>query len=103
MTSIDSDTSSPQDLDLGQLMASAATPSDVEAEAAIHAMVNPPTACPGCLARAGLPWPEGTTSRFCGTCADRMRRIHQCARWNANRDHQSAAGKARWVAAVARW
>jgi hypothetical protein len=32
-----------------------------------------------------------------------MRRIHQCARWNADRDHQSAAGKARWVATVARW
>jgi hypothetical protein len=58
-------------------------------------LVNPPSACPGCVAAAGQPWPAHTTSRYCRRCLAQLRRSVQCHIWNADRAHQVAAGKAR--------
>lgn len=66
-------------------------------------VVNPPRACPGCLARVGQPWPDNTTSAYCGKCVAQMRRIYQCRKWNANPAHQRAAGHASFSAFSARW
>ncbi len=70
---------------------------------AIAAMVDPPAYCPGCLAEAGLPFPEHATTRHCKACLDRIRRVCQCARWNRDPAHQIAAGHASWDAFSARW
>jgi hypothetical protein len=74
-----------------------------EADTAITVLVRPPEACPGCLAEAGQPWPEGTTSRFCPHCVAHARRVYQCQRWNTDPAHQSAAGHASYTAFSARW
>jgi len=78
---------------------------DVDEAAArvISALVDPPAHCPGCLAEAGLRWPDGATTRHCPRCRDRIRRVYQCARWNEDRAHQVAAGQANWDAFSARW
>jgi len=67
------------------------------------AIVDPPASCPGCLAEAGRPFPVGTTTRHCPRSLDRIRRVYQCARWNADHAHQVAAGRASWDAFSARW
>lgn len=72
-------------------------------EGVIRALVDPPDACPGCLALAGRAWPEGTTSRFCARCLATMRRAYQCRTWNADPDHQRQAGHASFAAFSARW
>jgi hypothetical protein len=59
------------------------------------ALVSPPAYCPGCYAKAGVRFPVGATTRHCGRCLARMRRSLQAHRWNADRSHQVAAGKAR--------
>lgn len=69
----------------------------------LAALIDPPAACPGCLAQAGQPWPADTTSRFCPRCRDRMRRVHQVKRWNRDHTHQTAAGVASFTAFSARW
>jgi len=76
---------------------------DEAAAARIAALVDPPAYCPGCLAERGAPWPDGATTRHCPRCLDRIRRVHQCATWNADRAHQVAAGHASWDAFSARW
>jgi hypothetical protein len=73
------------------------------ATATIAAIADPPTYCPGCLAEAGLPFPERATTRHCPRCLDRIRRVYQCARWNKDHAHQVAAGHASWDAFSARW
>jgi len=73
------------------------------ADERIRAIVDPPAHCPGCLAEAGRPWPEGATTRHCPRCLDRLRRVRQCATWNADHAHQVAAGHASWDAFSARW
>lgn len=73
-------------------------PADTAGEASMPSwemLVNPPSACPGCVAAAGQPWPAHTTSRYCRRCLAQLRRSTQCHIWNANRTHQIAAGKAR--------
>src|SRR5262245_32922294 len=60
--------------------------------ACIEAIVDPPACCPGCLAEAGQPWPDGATARHCRRCLDRIRRVYQCAQWNRDHAHQVAAG-----------
>ncbi len=72
-------------------------------ESAITVIVDPPAHCPGCFAEAGLPFPEGATTRHCRACLDRIRRVYQCARWNRDPAHQIAAGHASWDAFSARW
>ncbi len=74
-----------------------------EVAQAIAAIVDPPACCPGCLAEAGQVWPERMTARHCARCFDRIRRVHQCARWNADHAHQVASGHASWDAFSARW
>lgn len=69
----------------------------------IAALTQPPAACPGCLAAAGAPWPDGTTTRHCPTCLGLLRRVFQCQRWNAEHAHQVLAGQASWLAFSARW
>lgn len=69
----------------------------------IAALATPPAACPGCLARAGLPFPDGTTTRHCPRCLGRLRRIAQLRRLNQDHAHQVAAGHASWRAQSARW
>jgi len=69
----------------------------------LRRVVDPPAYCPGCFADAGRPWPEGATTRHCPRCLDRIRRVHQCATWNAGQVHQPAAGHASWDAFSARW
>ncbi len=69
----------------------------------LAALINPPAACPGCLAAAGQPWPADTTARFCPRCRDRLRRVHQVKRWNRDQAHQAAAGLASYTAFSARW
>ncbi len=71
--------------------------------ARINALVDPPAYCPGCLAEAGLPWPDEATTRHCTHCLDRVRRVWQVNRWNRDRDHQVMAGRASWTAFSARW
>jgi hypothetical protein len=71
--------------------------------ARIAALVDPPAYCPGCLAERGERWPDGATTRHCPRCLDRIRRVYQCARWNADHAHQVAAGRASWDAFSARW
>lgn len=97
MDSIDDDN------DFRDLLAGATVAADLAAAAALAAVVNPPTACPGCLALAGQPWPEGTTSAYCRRCLAQLRRVWQCQRWNADPAHQSAAGQASFAAFSARW
>jgi len=70
---------------------------------AIAAIVDPLAYCPGCLAEAGLPFPERATTRHCRACLDRIRRVYQCARWNRDPAHQVAAGHTSWDAFSARW
>jgi hypothetical protein len=55
------------------------------------------------MAEAGLPFPERATTRHCPWCLDRIRRVDQCARWNHDHAHQTAAGHATWDAFSARW
>jgi hypothetical protein len=69
----------------------------------VATIVDPPRACPGCLADAGQPWPEGATSQHCRRCLDRIRRVYQVARWNRDHAHQVQAGRASWEAFSARW
>jgi hypothetical protein len=69
----------------------------------LAAIVRPPVACPGCLAEAGQPWPEGTTSQYCPRCLRHLQRVYQCQRWNADPVHQSAVGHASYTAFSARW
>jgi hypothetical protein len=69
----------------------------------ILAVVDPPAYCPGCLAEANQPWPEGATTQHCRRCLNRIRRVYRCARWNADHVHQVAAGHASWDAFSARW
>ncbi|SRR5579875_650992 len=66
-------------------------------------LCDPPSACPGCLAQAGQPWPADTTSRFCPRCRDRLRRMAQVRRWNRDPVHQAMAGRASFDAFSARW
>jgi hypothetical protein len=40
----------------------------------LRALIYPPGYCPGCLARARIPWPDGATSRTCPRCLARLRR-----------------------------
>lgn len=61
------------------------------------------SACPGCQAEAGDPWPDGATTRHCPCCLDRIRRVYQIQRWNADHAHQVRAGRASWSAFSARW
>lgn len=73
------------------------------AAAAGEAVVHPSVACPRCVALEGQDWPENATVMYCRRCADYLRRILQCRCWNADKDHQSAAGKASVNAALVRW
>lgn len=50
-----------------------------------------------------MPWPAGTTSRYCRGCLARARRVWRVKRWNADRAHQVLAGRASWAAFSARW
>ncbi len=74
-----------------------------DASARLRGIVDPPAYCPGCLAEAGLAFPERATTRHCSRCLDRIRRVYQCARWNQDHAHQVAAGHASWDAFSARW
>ncbi len=76
---------------------------DEELRARVISVVDPSAYCPGCLAEAGLPFPERATTRHCARCLDRIRRVYQCARWNQDHAHQVAAGHASWDAFSARW
>lgn len=40
----------------------------------LAALIYPPAHCPGCFARAGLPWPDGATTRHCPRCLARLQR-----------------------------
>jgi hypothetical protein len=40
----------------------------------LAALISPPAHCPGCLARDGLPWPDGATTRHCPRCLARLQR-----------------------------
>jgi len=84
-------------------MLPAATAAAIAGIADIAAIVDPPAYCPGCLAEAGLPFSARATTRHCPRCLDRIRRVHQCARWNQDHAHQVAAGHASWDAFSARW
>lgn len=66
-----------------------------EAMTSWEVLVNPSSACPGCVAAAGQTWPAYTTSRYCRRCLAHLRRSVQCHIWNTDRAHQVAAGKAR--------
>jgi len=59
--------------------------------------------CPGCLAESGEQWLGGATTRHCPRCLDRIRRVYQCATWNAGHAYQVADGHASWDAFSARW
>jgi hypothetical protein len=76
---------------------------ETDVGARIGQIVDLPAYCPGCLAEAGQPFPVGATTCHCPRCMDRMRRVYQCARWNADHAHQVAAGRASWDAFSARW
>jgi len=71
--------------------------------ALLRRIVDPPAYCPGCLAEAGLAFPERATTRHCARCLGRIRRVYRCARWNQDHAHQVAAGHANWGAFSARW
>ncbi|HEV8192904.1 MAG TPA: hypothetical protein VGP82_15675 [Ktedonobacterales bacterium] len=75
-------------------------------DAALHALVDPPAYCPGCVAAAGQECLERATSRLCARCLGMMRRVYQCRLWNGDPAHQRQAGHAIWAiwaACSARW
>lgn len=73
--------------------------SDRDITRAIRALVEPESACPGCVREAGAVWPAGTTSRSCARhirefARQRPHAQRIDAQWDTSRRHERSRGSA---------